>query len=112
LVVGVEATVTGTEWDRAFRLEGGFRDEGVRMNLETLEGVPSSPFDFLDGEARAAGSTFSESELSPRSTGRRRLVGALEGALSGVDWFRTGRHVSGRLLSKRAVGTDRCFDDS
>jgi hypothetical protein len=57
----------------------------MRVNLDTLHGVPSRFLDFFDGDASAAGSTFSESELSEsNSDGRRRFAGALEGALSGV----------------------------
>jgi hypothetical protein len=75
--IGVKVVVVGTDSDRALRVIAGDCATGVvnKLNIgfADLNGVPSEPLDFFEGDMRILGFTFSESNSSKVSGENARL---------------------------------------
>lgn len=88
--IGVNVVVVGTDSDRALRLIAGDCTAGVvnKLNIgfADLNGVPSEPLDFFEGDMSIFGSTFSESNSSNVSGENARLFDFVSSGCLPKDW--------------------------
>ena len=73
VLLGVEVKATGLLGEKA----------SVKVNLETLPGVPSKALERFDGDEKMAGSMFSESWSSSKEEGAKRFLAEARPGFSG-----------------------------